>query len=219
MAEVTINAEVRAESGKGPNRRLRASGRVPAVLYGNGNEPTGISLDPRDVIKAFEGPCGKNTVITLNVAGLDGPRKTIVRQYQVHPWKRTLEHLDFWEITDKTVLTLKVPFNRLGKSPMEQLGYKARQTRADVVIQCLPDAIPASIDYDMGSLDEQTPAVKMSEVPMPDGVAPSFKMDYTILQMKIPRAQPLEEEVEEEASEEGGEESAETEEASAETSE
>lgn len=183
MSANTISASLREHTGKGANRRLRAAGQVPGVLYGNGNEPTTLSFDPREVVKLLEGPLGHNAVTTINVDGNE--RLAIVKDIQVHPWKRKLLHIDFMEITPTTKLTLKVPFVRTGQSPMEKLGAKVEQHRDAMRIRCVAANIPAAIEFDMTTLMGEFVEVMASDLTLPEGVEAMYRKDFKLIRMKV----------------------------------
>jgi large subunit ribosomal protein L25 len=191
MSLPTLNATLRAATGKGPNRRLRAAGQVPGVIYGNGKEPTALCLDPKAVVNLLGGPLGRNSLAQINIDGDE--RMAIVQDYQVHPWKRKLIHIDFLEITPTTTLTLKVPFKRVGQSPMEKLGAKVEQHREVLKVRCTPANIPQSIDYDMTPITEEFAEVMASEITLPEGVEFRFDKDFKLIRLKLSAA-PLEDE-------------------------
>ena len=201
MSLPTLTATKRTETGKGPNRRLRAAGEVPGIIYGNGNEPMALSFDPKAVVKLLEGPLGRNSVAQISVDGSD--RMAIVKDLQVHPWKRKLVHIDFMEIPEATQLTLKVPFQRVGQSPMEKLGAKVEQHRDYLKVRCKASNIPSAIEFDMTPVTGEFAEIMVSEVTMPDGVEALYRKDFKIIRMKVSTA-PAEEE-----GEESGEESSE----------
>jgi large subunit ribosomal protein L25 len=203
MSLPTLNATVRTETGKGPNRRLRATGQVPGVIYGNGNEPLGLALNPKDVVQLLDGPLGRNAIAQISIDGAE--RMAIVKGIQVHPWKRKLIHIDFMEITDTTMLTLKVPFTRIGQSPMEKLGAKIEQHRDVLPVRCLPANIPGAIVFDMTPITGDFVEIMASEVTMPEGVEPLYPKDFKLIRMKLSAA-PLEDEDEETTDEPEGDE-------------
>jgi large subunit ribosomal protein L25 len=188
MGHVNLEVQGRSETGKGPNRRLRAEGRVPAVVYGKGIETVLVSVLPRPVVDALNGEYGRNTVFDLQVED-GGPSHTVImRDFQLHPWRRTLEHIDFWAIGDGTELVLDVPLRREGRAALESIGGKVRQTRATVKIRCLPANIPAAIPVDMTRLTMDSVGLKVSELKMPEGVEALYKSDYKIIDVRVPKA-------------------------------
>lgn len=197
MQHRTLSAQLRQATGKGANRRLRASGFIPAVVYGGGRPATPLTVSPKEAVAILHGTYGRNTIIDLAVEGEAAPRMVIIKDLLVHPWRRTLRHLDFWEITPETRLTLDVPFRRVGRSPAEKAGGKAEQTSAEIRVSCLPAAVPPFIEYDMGTLAEGKSVLAISEVPLPQGVEPAYNNDFSIIQVKVPKIEEVDEEGEE----------------------
>jgi len=203
MERPVVNAEVRTETGKGANRRLRAAGRFPAVVYGTGTEPVSITLEPSKMADLLNGAYGRNTVMDLQIEGEDSPRLVIVKDLQLHAIRRTLVHMDLWQIAEDKPLNLRVPFRRIGMSAAEKLGAVVHQSRAVVHIRCLPADIPPGIEFDMTTLTGEFPSVNISEVPMPDGVEATYKQDYSMLRLSAARAMVAAEETEAEGAEGG----------------
>ena len=201
MARATLNADSRTETGKGVSRRLRSAGRVPAVLYGKGTDPKALSVAPKDVLKILESERGRNTPIDLQVEGEKGTHLTLIKELQVHPWKRTLKHVDFWEISEDGQITVAVPLRRVGRSELEKLGGRVQMVRKTMKVRCTPANIPATIDFDMTQLPENN-LVMASQMNMPEGVTPVYKNDFKVLHVKVPKTV-KNAEAEAEAAEEG----------------
>jgi len=175
---------------------------VPGVLYGNGNEPTPLTLEPKQVVELLEGPLGRNSVADVSVDG--GSRLAIVKDYQVHPWRRKLLHVDFMEITEETRLTLKVPFQRVGVAPAENIGARVEIYRDYVTIRCIASTIPAAVEYDMTLIEGEYAEVSFSDVQMPDGVEAVYRQDFKLLRLRVPSAAELAAELAAEEAEAGG---------------
>lgn len=182
-----LNVTVRRDTGKGPNRRLRAAGLVPAVVYSRGKDPVSVIAQPKEVVAHLNGEFGRNGAINLQIEGEKSPRLAIIKEYTVHPWQRSLEHIDFWEITPDTILTLTVPFAGVGKTETEKQGGRVRYTRDDVMVRCKPDDVPAKITYDLSSLPFGPHNITISQIPLPKGVTAHFKNDYSLIQVQLPK--------------------------------
>ena len=92
METTTLQAEVRDSRGKGPARRLRAQGKIPAVFYGQGIEPTPLTLSPKELKKALRGERGRNVVFKLSVGGKD--ELAMIKDLTIDPVSRELLHVD-----------------------------------------------------------------------------------------------------------------------------
>jgi len=95
--EATLKAERRATRGKNEARRLRASGRIPAVVYGGAGETTAVAVDPRALSRILHSESGVNTLINLEIDG-GAPSRVIVKEYQLDPVKGGLLHADFYRL-------------------------------------------------------------------------------------------------------------------------
>ena len=83
MVSVSLKAEPRTGFGKGPNRRLRSAGKVPAILYGSGREPVALSVDPKQVVGIIRSHGGVNTIFDLTVTGVKGKASVMIKDYQI----------------------------------------------------------------------------------------------------------------------------------------
>lgn len=187
MSRPTLTVALRSSTGKGANRRLRGESAIPGVLYGKGREPVSVVADPKAVVQLLNGTYGKNTVFDLSVEGEPAPRLAIIRDYQIHPWKRRVQHVDLWEITPEQKLVMTVPFRRVNRAEGERMGAKVRLTRDDVVVRVDANHVPAAIEFDLTPLGTTDANITISEVPMPEGVEAVYKHDYSIVQYTMPR--------------------------------
>lgn len=186
MSRPTLTAEARTETGKGVSRRLRTIGRVPAVLYGQGRDPRAISVVPKEVIAILEGACGKNTALELQIDGEKGSFLALIKDLQVHPWKRTLKHVDFWAVSEDQMVTVAVPFQTEGDSPLEKLGGRLQIVRKSLYVRCATKDIPAAVTFDMSNLPESN-LLMVSELDVPEGVELTFRNDFKVLHVKVPK--------------------------------
>ena len=185
MSHITLNAVLRAKSGKKANQGLRDQGLVPGVCYGNGKDPVNVAVPVRPVVELLNGPYGKNSVLNLQVEGETGTRLVIIKDYQVHPWKRKLTHVDLWEIAPERKIVLSVPFRRVNVAPAEKRGAKVQVHRDYVKVRCTAANVPKAIEFDMSTLEGDFVEVHISEVPMPEGAEVIYRQDYKVLRLKL----------------------------------
>jgi large subunit ribosomal protein L25 len=204
MERATLNVTPREGIGKGFNRRLRQQGITPAIVYGNNKQSLPISLNPKELVGILQGPTGRNTVIDLTVEGEGEPRMTVIKDYQVHPWKRKLRHVDFWEITPNTTLTLDIPLLTTGEAPSQKLGGRLSVKCMDLKVSCLPANIPASIVFDLATLGEEECSISISDLVLPEGVVAEGSEEMSVLSIRIPSAAELAAELAELEAEAGG---------------
>ena len=150
--EATLDAVERTDRGKNEARRLRASGRIPAVVYGGKDGGKAIAVDPKGLAKILRTEQGANTLITLNVPG-GGNARVLVREYQLDPVTHELLHADFYRVAmDKLI---RVPVTVVAQG--EPKGVKQQGGVLDIVhrqieIECLPADIPNHIEVDVREL-------------------------------------------------------------------
>lgn len=188
MSRPSLKLNVRTATGKGPNRQSRAVGKIPAVVYTKGKPPVLVTAEPKAVVSILQSPLGRNSAIDLHVEGEGAPRLAIIKDYQLNPVKRTLEHIDFWEISAETPLTVTVPFAGEGKSQAEREGGRVRFTRDDIRVQAKPADVPVKVTFDMAALPSGDHNITISKIPMPKGVKAVFKHDYSLIQVFMAKA-------------------------------
>ena len=151
--QVTLTAEARTGRGKNEARRLRRSGKLPAVVYG-GEDSVGIpvSVDPKALLEIFHSDSGVNTLIDLLVD--DGNAKQVlVKEFQVHPVSSELLHVDFYRLALDKKITVAVPIVLKGESlRVKQEGGLVDFIHREVQVECMPTEIPEKIEIDISDL-------------------------------------------------------------------
>ncbi len=148
-----VEATVRDGESRGKNeaRRLRKSGRIPAVLYGARKPAMAISLDPKQVARILHSESGHNTIFDLRVG--DESTKAMIVDWQYEPIKGALLHIDLKRIAMDERLTVAVPIVLKGEAAgVKTQGGILEQTLREVEIECLPGDIPSHIDVDVTEL-------------------------------------------------------------------
>jgi large subunit ribosomal protein L25 len=150
---VTIEAEVRARSGKGAARATRRAGKVPGVIYGGKQEPNLIALDPRVVLRELHRAGWQSRLYEIN-AGAE-PVRALIRGVQFHPVSDAPEHVDFQRLVAGQRIKVAVPvhFENDGISPGIKRGAVLNVVRHAVEVYCDADNIPEQFTADLGSLD------------------------------------------------------------------
>ena len=155
--DATLEAVKRDGRGKNEANRLRASGKIPAVVYGSraeGKAPEGVpvSVDPKHVLRILHSESGANTLITLHVEGSEEAR-VMVKEYQLDPITHQLLHADFYQLALDKAITVTVPVTLKGepKGVKQQGGLLDFVTR-EIQVQCLPTDIPEHIDIDVSEM-------------------------------------------------------------------
>jgi large subunit ribosomal protein L25 len=152
-APETVEAQPRPESSRGKNeaRRLRATGRVPAVLYGAKKAVIAVSVDPKQISRILQSASGHNTIFDVVV---DGDRaKAMIVDWQYDPLKGNLLHLDLKRIAMDEKMRVTVPVHCVGEAAgVKQQGGILDQIMREVEIECLPGDIPSHFDADVTNL-------------------------------------------------------------------
>ncbi len=201
MAQAELNVELREGTGKGVARKLRAAGKIPAVVYGKQIEPTTITVDPKELEKAISGEAGWNTLMTLKgVKELEG-KQVVLKDADLHPLRREMVCADFHAINLQEKASFMVPVNTVGTSAGQKMGGSLQLIRHELEVMCLPTEVPQSIDIDVTAL-EIGDTVHVEEVQVPENVDLVFDVNFTVVTVvghkaEVEEAEESEEEVEE----------------------
>jgi large subunit ribosomal protein L25 len=200
MADVTLEAARRETGGKGPAGRVRKEGRVPAVVYGLGEQSVAVSVPERELQHILGGAAGANTLITLQVDGTS--QLTLARQIQRHPVKRTVLHVDFVRVRADQTIQAEVPVHLTGDAEGVARGGVLEQLVHMLTIEAMPRDVPTNIEHDISELVIGD-GVRVGELAVPAGVNVLQDADELVAQISAPRV--AEEEFEAAEGEEGAE--------------
>jgi large subunit ribosomal protein L25 len=150
--ETVVAAEARESRGKNEARRVRVSGRIPAVIYGAFKDPVAISLNPKDILRIIRSKTGHNSIFDVEVTGAE-KTPVIVADEQYHPVKGSLMHIDLKRIDLTRKLKVAVPVHVRGEAKgVKQQGGVLDIVTKTVEIECIPDHIPDQYDVDVTEL-------------------------------------------------------------------
>jgi large subunit ribosomal protein L25 len=175
-----IDAAVRASNGKGAARAVRREGRVPAVIYGGGAEPTSISLDFNATKKLIFAGHFLTTVFEVNV---DGKKiRVIPRDYQLDPIRDQPLHVDFLRLTAGQKIKVEVPVHVINQlaSPGIKRGGAVNLVQHSIEMMVPPDAIPDGVNVDLTGV-EIGKSIHVSMIKLPENCTAVDKSDFTIL--------------------------------------
>ena len=153
--DLTLQAEKREGRGKNEARRLRARGRIPAVVYGaEKNIAVEIAVDPKMLLRILHSESGVNTLIGLQGVGAAGSStRVLVKEYQLDPIHHKLLHADFYQVAMDKALTVTVPVVLKGEAKgVKQQGGIVDFVHREIEIECLPGDIPENITVDVSEL-------------------------------------------------------------------
>jgi large subunit ribosomal protein L25 len=177
METTTLQAEVRAERGKGPARRLRASGKLPGVFYGPGSEPTPLTLSPSELTKALRSKRGRNVVFKLTVDGKE--ELAMVKEVTTDPVSQELLHVDLYRVFEDKDLEVNVPFHAHGRAAGVVQGGVLNVTRRELPLRTKPANIPVSIDVDVTPLNIKD-SIAVEDLKLPEGVVCTLRPELTL---------------------------------------
>ena len=169
-ATFELKAEPRGDLGKGASRRLRRAGKVPAILYGGGQDPQPLVLNHLDVLNQLKNEAVYSHVLTLKLG--DRTESVVLRDLQRHPFKPTILHLDFLRVSADRKLRVHVPLHFINEEisrGVKQQGGVVSRALIDLEIACLPKDLPEFIEVDIANLGVGE-ALHLTRIPLPSGV-------------------------------------------------
>ena len=186
MATARLSASPRQGTGKGDARKLRASGQVPAVVYGHAREPQSLAIPARELEKLLDTVAAGSTVIEL---ALDGrASRTLIREVQRHPFRREILHVDFQELVAGEKVTVNVPIVLVGSPEGLKSGGILDQVLREVEIEVDPAHMPNHIDLDVSQLAIGH-SLHVSDLKVPEGVTVLDDEEATVVVLGAPRAE------------------------------
>jgi len=183
-----IKAKVRSEIGGRRPRRIRASGRVPAILYGSGAAQA-LELNGREIAEALHGSSSESVLVDLTVeaeGGATTKKMALIREVQHDPLRDTIEHVDFHQVEENKKLRVEVPVHEVGEAVGVRTGggildHALRSLR----VECLPKDLPERIDVDVSAL-EVGQAIHVGEVKLPAGVTVLNAKELPVFMVLLP---------------------------------
>ena len=181
--ETKLQAEKRDETGKGVARRLRAGGRVPGVLYGQGVEPVALSVDAREMFHILHGAAGANALVDLVVDGSE--HLVLAREIQRDYIHNSLIHIDFLAVSRTQAITVNVPVVETGEAAGVKEGGVVEHHLREVAVECFPQDVPDQIEIDITEL-ELGDMVHVSDLMAPKGVTILTNSEDAVLSIITP---------------------------------
>ncbi|WP_263382617.1 50S ribosomal protein L25 [Granulicella arctica] len=164
---------------KNAARRVRVSGKIPAVVYGAGEDAVAVTVDPRIITKILHSESGHNTIFDLDVTGASLVKAMIV-DWQNEPIKGTLLHIDLKRIAMNKMMRVSVPIQLTGVPVgVKTQGGILEHVLREVEIECLPGDIPSHLDVDVSGL-ELNSAIHISDLPHSGSIKYLGEEDATV---------------------------------------
>ena len=211
MHTITVVAKTRDKSGKEAARRLRSEGYTPAVFYGFGIEPVKLTVNTSELVKQLGGERPEGTFVKLKIDdnnGNAGEKLSIIKDLQIDSLKRSLIHVDFYEIKMDREITVDITVTLVGDPIGVELGGELQVLKREVKVSGFPGALPEKIEVDVSGLNVGD-TVKVSDIALNADVTIIDGEDVALATVAKTRATLSEEEEAEaeagEAAEAGGE--------------
>lgn len=199
MNEVSLVADVGRRGGSAESRRLRAAGKVPAVLYGHGVEPVSVAVGGRELRAALTSESGLNALISLDVGGQR--HLAMARQLQRHPVRRSIDHVDFVIVRRDEVVSAEVNVHVTGEAvEVERADGLVEQQLFSLLVRATPGDIPNSIEVDISGLAIGD-VIRVGDLNLPLGVSTEVDADEPVVAGQASRVAVEAEEAEAEAAE------------------
>ncbi len=207
MADITLVVDPVRPSGSRESGRLRAAGRIPAVVYGHGIDPISVSVDAKDLRHALGGEAGSRALLRLVIG--DGEHLAMARQLQRHPVRHTVIHVDFQVVRRDEVITADIPIVLVGEAAaVNKNDGTVDQEMQSLAIKAKPGDLPPYVEVDISNL-EIGDSIRAGDIVLPDGVELDEDPDSPVAVAHVSRAAlvelPLAGEGEGEGEAEGGE--------------
>jgi large subunit ribosomal protein L25 len=187
MSETLLHAETGRRAGSSDSRRLRAEGKIPAVVYGHGMDPISVSVDRRELRQALSGGAGMNTILDLTVDGNVYP--SLIKDIQRHPVRRSVEHIDFIQVNLNEEIVVSIPIHLEGEAKdVSQQNGLVDLTMQELEVRTTPRNIPDGITIDITDMTMDT-VIRVEDLPLPAGVTAEADPEapvVTVLTMRTP---------------------------------
>ncbi len=182
MTDNILEVNEREHKGKGPVKKLRRQGFIPAIMYGyKGNKP--LSVHYSEFQKLFE-DIGEHAIITLTI-GEKEKVDVIIKSFQLDPVKRNIIHIDFLQIQEGQVLRTEIPVKVIGTSKGIKKGGILEEYVRDIEVECLPKDIPDSIVIDVTDLDIGD-SVHIKDLPVSDKLRILTNQEQVVVAVGMP---------------------------------
>ena len=189
---IEVTATPRGVQGRGASRRLRHSGRVPAILYGADKAPQNIELDHNELAQHLKHESFHASILSLSVEG--EKHQVLLRDVQMHPWRAQVLHVDFQRVARDRKIHMKVPLHYLNQeiAPGVKTGGGAvNHVLSEIDVSCLPDDLPEFIEVDLSNL-QLGHSIHLSELTLPKGVESTQLRggdDAVVVTIVVPRVE------------------------------
>jgi large subunit ribosomal protein L25 len=185
MENITLNVELRQETGKEKIGRLRRAGKVPGIFYGPGKAATAISFDAYEFRRKLEGLEGSHVIqFSSSLAELN-EKMALLKEIQRHPVTLKLMHIDFYEVDVNNPIQATVPLHFVGKPEGVTAGGVLQSLRREITVECLPRDLPEFLEVDVTGLKIHD-ALHIEDLVLPVGVKAVYETNEAVVSVLPP---------------------------------
>src|ERR1700704_3857125 len=182
--QAKLIAEPRTALGRSAVRKLKASGSVPAIMYGSKDKPEGLPGSKRDINALLSHAAGENILVELEIAGKS--RLALVQEVQHAPLGGAVLHIDFHAVSQDEVIEADVPLEPMGiANGVKNFGGLLEQNIRALAIECLPKDLPDKLTADVSALNIGD-SIHVRDIPLPEGVRTRVQPDLTVFSVMAP---------------------------------
>lgn len=182
---MTLAVTTREVGNKGVNRRLRASGLIPGVVYGKGAEGTPVAIEPKRLEEVLTTEYGFNAVFHLAVEGGE-THLVMVKDRQFDPIRREITHIDFYKVDDEQIVEVDVPVRPVGVAAGVKMGGRLLVVSRAVKVRAAVKDIPATVDHDVTAM-QVSEALYIDEMTPPSGCEFVYKNRFPVINIQRKR--------------------------------
>jgi large subunit ribosomal protein L25 len=189
---IEINASQRSTQGRGASRRLRRDGKVPGILYGGGHDALSIEVDHKELLTKLKLEAFHASILSLNLGGQ--PQQVLLRDYQMHPYRVEVAHVDFQRVAKDRKIHMRVPLHFINAEiapGVKTGGGLVQHVMSELDVICLPDDLPEFIEVDLANL-QIGHSIHLAELKLPKGVESTQLRagdDAVVATIPVPRAE------------------------------
>jgi|SRR5688572_11221745 large subunit ribosomal protein L25 len=195
--KIEVTAFPRTQQGTGASRRLRGSGRTPGVIYGAGKPAAPVEFDQNALLRHLKLEAFHASILDMSVEG--NRERVLLRDFQMHPFRQQVLHVDFQRIDPKKKIHMRVPLHFMNQETAPGVktgGGVVTHTMNDIEIHCLPDQLPEYIEVDLKDA-QLNDIIHVNDLKMPEGVEPVLKLksdNPPVVSIHVPKVAAVEEE-------------------------
>lgn len=183
-----LSAKLRPSVGTGAARKLRQTGKIPAICYGAGKDPIQLEINASELQKSLDPKKGRNTLLKLHIEGGGAPLSVLLKDVQTGKLRGNIVHADFLRVENDKPVRATVPLSLTGKPEGVKAGGTMHQVYRSLDMLCLPDRIPSFIEIDVTNL-QIGQSIHVSDLKLPEGTKAAVAGTTTLCVVTAPRAE------------------------------